>query len=258
MGRREIIASLFGLGVAAGLAAVTAALLVQAIPAAPYVLIVGLVIAVICVAGLVLMIRNAPRPAPPLTASEIGVAVAAAVNLDDVTIEKGREFLPDEITPLVLKYKTENRTSLQISVLSKLYSGKHLRVYGTVKGVRELYAKKVQMYLWYGGETLNDPYAGVFVNFDDEHYDQLMAVNMGDRVTVVGQLTSIESISIDHAELEHIYGPQPVEELADSSAGLAKVSLENLSERLGKVAVKLEEDIAQKKRVTRRKSKAGI
>ena len=207
MGRREIIASLLICGIGAGLAAVSTALLAPSTPFTTSVIFAGAIICVLCFVGVYILFRFAPKPSLPLSAIDIGFAVASAIKGEVIEVEH-REFIPTEITPCVLRRKVSGRTSVQIDALNVTYAGKHMRIKGLIRDVSNIGTSSFLIILdTYSGEG-GDQATLVSLIFDEPWKDRMMALNLGDEVTVVGKLTTLRQLSFQGIEVEHIGRPE--------------------------------------------------
>ncbi|MDO1559843.1 hypothetical protein Q0812_10440 [Brevundimonas sp. 2R-24] len=188
MGRREIINSGLLAAITLGGGAVVTALSTTATAYTPYLLSVGWIALLGGAAGLMYMLRTAPR---------------AAINAMAPT--PPREFLDPDITWDVLSKKVEGRTSLQVEALNKTYAGKWMRVSGTVYDVKRIYGDLCGVDIRLNSRS----YGSVLACFGKQANQQLAALNKGDSITIVGKVERLKGGgTMGDCEIEHV-GPPP-------------------------------------------------
>ncbi|MFC0633568.1 hypothetical protein [Brevundimonas balnearis] len=197
MGRREIIISALLAGLGLGGTSAVAGMTSTASIYTPYLLGLGWAAVLGSFVGLAVMFRNAPK---------------AMIATTQALIEQApeRQFLDPDITPEVLRKKTENRTSVQIDALTKTYAGKWLRVSGRVFDVTSINFHKRDSFALHVEEETRPHLPSVMVVFGEPWLDQLSAMNKGDWITCVGMIDRLQGgVTLVSGEIEHIGEPPP-------------------------------------------------
>lgn len=191
MGRRDIIVSGLYAVLALSGAALVAGYSMTPNEATPVLVGVGWAAMFVAVGGLGYMFRTAPK------------AVLGAAQ-EMVT---GREFLPPDITPAVLRRKVENRTSVQIDALTKTYAGKWMAVEGRVREISNVSGSSSDRWLLMISQG-SGTFDAVCVIFKKPWLEQLAALNKGDGVSVVGRISSLHhGPTLEDGEIVHIGEP---------------------------------------------------
>lgn len=162
----------------------------------PYLLSVGWLALLIATAGLVYMFRTAPK-----------VALNAAQ--EAISGPPPRDFVGDEITTEVLRKKVEGRTSLQVDAVSQTYAGKWKRLEGRVRDVSAYSDGETYVLLIPSDDS--GPHEIASVRLGKQWYGQAAALNIGDWLSVVGQIHTLRAgLALRAGEIVHMgEPPQP-------------------------------------------------
>ncbi|MBS0361166.1 MAG: hypothetical protein JSR98_07285 [Proteobacteria bacterium] len=112
--------------------------------------------------------------------------------------------MPPEMTPEVLAEKLVGKTSVQIDAITRTYTGKWIRAEGTVNDVATAGGDRWMLFV-------DMPNSRVMISgvFQKEDHDRLMALTIGEWVTIEGQITRLKNgASLEPCHILHV-GPSP-------------------------------------------------
>jgi hypothetical protein len=113
----------------------------------------------------------------------------------------GRDFVGASITPEYLLGFFSEHTAIQASKLIEPFIGKWLRISGNLSQILSSSPDRAQ--LTFSGRGVGDDLASVFMYFRDEgEVERLAILRRGDRLTVVGRITEINTVQIDLDDCE--------------------------------------------------------
>lgn len=140
----------------------------------------------------------------PTKALPVPLPVAMQVNVPVTATDPRhpeREFLPPEVTPDVLRSKVKGRTSVQVRAIASTFSGKWMRVIGPVRDIAQA---TDEIWILFGGAAPD--YTNQFsARFFKNDFEKLMALNVGDVVTIVGRIETLSSdVGLSDCEIENI------------------------------------------------------